>query len=345
MDYLFFDIECANCDGGNGKICSFGYTLIDHDYNILEKKDIVINPRAPFRLRGYGKKLYIQLAYPEEEFKNAPDFTEHYNLISSLLTAENRMIFGYAPENDAGFLRSEFERYSLSPVNFIFYDVQRLYKYASGTENTNLCSLMSACEGLEIDTSFIEHKSCDDAYATMMVLKKLCEKHNKRPEELVNIFTPCQGELKNGEIYADYFKPKTDLKEGEENFIKGINRDKFKQIVRRSNNICSHGSLYGKKIAFSWIYEYHHFNEMCKIVGAIAKKGGRYTYKISNCDIFVKKPEESRGICKKLAEAEKLRETSKSLRPAIMSFNSFLSLIDVTKDELSEITLNKQAVN
>ena len=54
MQYLFFDIECANCDGGNGKICSFGYVLTDENFNEIEKEDIIIDPKAPFHLRGWG---------------------------------------------------------------------------------------------------------------------------------------------------------------------------------------------------------------------------------------------------------------------------------------------------
>ena len=46
--YLFFDIESANCYGGEGHICSFGYVICDSDFNVLEMDDIVMNPEAPF---------------------------------------------------------------------------------------------------------------------------------------------------------------------------------------------------------------------------------------------------------------------------------------------------------
>ena len=48
MEYLFFDIEC--CDGNH--ICSFGYVIINSDFEILEKRDLVINPEKVFKLRG-----------------------------------------------------------------------------------------------------------------------------------------------------------------------------------------------------------------------------------------------------------------------------------------------------
>jgi hypothetical protein len=48
MKYLFFDCECANCYDHEGKICSFGYVITDESFRLLEEKDIIINPNAPF---------------------------------------------------------------------------------------------------------------------------------------------------------------------------------------------------------------------------------------------------------------------------------------------------------
>ena len=47
MKYLFFDIEC--CDGNH--MCSFGYVIINSDFEILEKRDLVINPEKVFKPR------------------------------------------------------------------------------------------------------------------------------------------------------------------------------------------------------------------------------------------------------------------------------------------------------
>ncbi len=340
MEYLFFDIECANCDGGNGKICSFGYVLADGDMNVLKKGDIIINPKAPFRLRGWGNKYYVNLSYTEEEFRKAPDFSFYYGKIKELLTADGRLVFGYAPENDAGFLRSEFERYRLAPIDFEFYDVQRLQKYVFSPDGGNLRSLSGACEDMGIDTSFTEHKSCDDAYASMLVLEKLCDVSGLKPEGLIKKYTPCRGELKNGTITADYFRKKPPLKESERNMLKGPNRDKFRDIVRKSNNTKAHGMLYGKKICFSREYEYRHFSEMCFLVTELGKIGGRYTDKVKRCDIFVKSPEICKGGCQRLKEAEALRESRKNAIPSIMSFDTFLSLLDTDSTALGSVSEN-----
>ncbi len=330
MDYLFFDIECANCDGGNGKICSFGYILADKDLNTVEKKDIIINPRAPFRLHGRGNKAYITLAYPEETFREAPDFAHFYELIAEMLTAPDRMIFGYAPENDAGFLRSEFERYRKGQVDFTFYDVQRMYKNAVGTENGQLCSLAAACENLEIDTDFEEHKSCDDAYATMLVLKKLCEIKAQTPSELVDKNAPCMGRLENGDIKADYFKPKAELKPSERNMMKGVNRDAFRYLRRRLSGVRKEGCLGGRRVCFSWLYEYYHFREMLILIKAVSDNGGKYVHKTADTDIFVKKPSSQKGSCKRLAEITSDGERHRK----IVEFSEFLDMIGLDEQML-----------
>ena len=39
MKYVFFDIECANCYQGKGKICSFGYVITNENFDVEEKYD------------------------------------------------------------------------------------------------------------------------------------------------------------------------------------------------------------------------------------------------------------------------------------------------------------------
>lgn len=336
MDYLFFDIECANCDGGNGKICSFGYVLTDEKFNIKEYTDLLMNPKARFKLRGWGNKSYITLAYPEEDFLESPDFTYYYEKIKDLLTAEDTLIFGYAPENDAGFLRSEFERYCLPRVDFTFYDVQRLFKAECGEEGGNLCSLSAACEALGAEAEFTSHKSCDDAFATMKVFEAICKVKETTPAEIVRKNENIRGELKNGEVSAMYFKPKTELKPGEENYIKGINKDDFRYLLRRLSGRQNKGVLNRKRICISWLYEYKHFKEMLWIVKSISDNGGRYTHKVAECEIFVKKPISVKGICKREVEAFRLKEVSNGKRPVIMEFGEFLKYLDTDERSLAE---------
>ena len=97
MNYLFFDIEGANSYGGVSKICSFGYVLTNEEFEVLEQKDILVNPRSKFNL---GPN--IKLAYEKDEFKAAGDFTKHYEEIRAVLLQPDVQIFGFAVDQSAG---------------------------------------------------------------------------------------------------------------------------------------------------------------------------------------------------------------------------------------------------
>ena len=127
MEYIFFDIECANCFGGRGKICSFGYVITDEDFNILKKSDILINPHSKFHLHGHGNHPGIVLGYDENEFLASPDFKLYYPTIRDLLTRENSLIFGFSVMSDAGFLKSECSRFHKPLFDYEFIDIQRIF--------------------------------------------------------------------------------------------------------------------------------------------------------------------------------------------------------------------------
>ena len=83
MKYLFFDIECA--DGGKATICSFGYVIADMDFNILDHDDIIMNPEGRFYLTGRAGRPDVNLAYPMEYFKKAPNFKAFHSRIKELV--------------------------------------------------------------------------------------------------------------------------------------------------------------------------------------------------------------------------------------------------------------------
>ena len=117
MNYLFFDIECANCFQGKGKICSFGYVICDEEFKILEQKDILINPKSKFRLGKPGTDMGIKLAYDETEFLKHGDFSQTYDEIKSLFMNGNYIAFGHAVGNDLQFILSDCERYNKEERN------------------------------------------------------------------------------------------------------------------------------------------------------------------------------------------------------------------------------------
>lgn len=205
MKYLFFDIECANCDLGKGKICSFGYVLTDESFKIIEEDDILINPDAPFHLTGRKDKRDIKLGYSVEEFRASPKFPEFYDRIFGLITDSNTMAIGYAVINDVNFLLSECERYSMQIPDFVYYDVQLMY---SDYKNiTGIVGLERA--GAEFGTVTQEtHVSRDDAKDTMIIAKGICDRLNVTLEDGMKLSYRAKSKLTNGEKSSLAKKPK-----------------------------------------------------------------------------------------------------------------------------------------
>ena len=55
MKYLFFDIECSNCFNGVGKMCEFGYVLVDENLQVITADDIPMSPG-----KGRGNRFYLR---------------------------------------------------------------------------------------------------------------------------------------------------------------------------------------------------------------------------------------------------------------------------------------------
>ena len=85
MKYVFFDIECACVFKNTAKICAFGYVVTDEKFNVLEKEDILIDPRGKFHLTDRKGGEGLVLPYEYEDFKKHPAFPAEYARIKALL--------------------------------------------------------------------------------------------------------------------------------------------------------------------------------------------------------------------------------------------------------------------
>lgn len=272
MRYLFFDIECANCFNGNGKICSFGYVLTDTSFNVLEKRDILINPRSKFHLRG--SKDGIELAYPEEVFRAQPDFKHFYSEIKKLLTEKDQIVFGHSVSNDVGFIRSECVRYNLPPINYEFYDGQILFQKITNRQRNISLESINEYFGYNTDESVL-HKSDDDAYVTMLSIKAMAERMGKSIVELIKLCPACYGKIENGVLSHKVLSKKE--------IQRKIQQDIEDTVSEKSN---TEGKYYGKK--FSFAIEIEGCIEVFKLyIKALYENGGTYTIRTSECNCFV----------------------------------------------------------
>lgn len=300
MKYVFFDIECANCFQGHGKICSFGYVITDEKFKILEKKDILINPHSKFHFFGRKNRPGIVLGYDEKTFNSSPDFNRHYKKIRELLTHPNRLVFGFSVMSDAGYIKSECERYHKEHFDYSFIDIQRIYTDYKGLDNTP--SLIKCAHEYGVSESQEVHKSDDDSYFTMRVLKGMCEETGLTPAELIAKYPHSKCWCKNGEIGSEFLLYKEALKAQKltkmEVLTGSLRSNWMHASLEKANEFAAYAKrviveqeasspLLGKRVCISSLYEEYHFNEMMNIVSLLAKCGAKYTRHAYSCDVFV----------------------------------------------------------
>ncbi|MBQ8288001.1 MAG: hypothetical protein IJX76_04420 [Clostridia bacterium] len=352
MNYCFFDIECANCYGGKGKICSFGYVLTDEQFNVLEKKDIVINPRSSFNL---GPDL--KLAYTKAEFRQAAPFPDYYDEIGALLEYPEYIILGYSIENDCNFLRSDCKRYNLPCFDFPFYDVQCMVMQMFDLQN--MPSLQKALEFFGMHEDQEIHKSDDDAYMTMLAMKGACRHLGITASELLVRYPIAQGTLKDYEIHSNYKEERERqraLREAErQKAISEANRNRirynspnfyaFQRHLRRLGSQIGEGVLDGERVSLSSGYEKNNYRQMLKITELIAAAGGRYVQKASQCSLFVACEEiDGAGNLmpdKRRSFVENAIEEGSEAR--IILLPDLLAMLGITEDELNELPFPEEA--
>lgn len=201
MNYVFFDVECANCLNGEGKICSFGYVKTDENFQVLRKRDILINPNAPFLLGNVRSGEGIKLAYPLFRFQRSYTFPHYYEEIKKLLSAPDTLSFGFAVHQDVSYISYTCRRYNLPRINFSFFDIQKMEKELNHRKD---CSGLDSLVKEYGVTSYTYHRSDDDALMTMEVFKALLEQNNMSVEEALKKYSDALSDTEK--LLADIVK-------------------------------------------------------------------------------------------------------------------------------------------
>lgn len=290
MNLLFFDIECASVYKTTAKICAFGYVLCDEQFNILEKEDILINPKGKFHLTDAGGNRGITLPYEYNKFKEYPPFTQVYPRIRELLENRNNLIFGHATHNDVKYLELETNRFHLPPFTFSFSDSQLMYMTAVG-DFTRQFGLEYITANLGVD--FTPHRAADDAYATMRVVQALCARYSCGVEELESQLGMTKGRIKNHRIIQPSSAAYSQYKERAEREKKERAERRVKFYIHLSR--CKKrrgGRLAGKVFNFSRPLE-DDTEQSMPLVDEIYANGGTYTQRQSACNVYVREEGDS----------------------------------------------------
>ncbi|MBQ8339416.1 MAG: 3'-5' exonuclease [Clostridia bacterium] len=306
MKYLFFDIECANCYNNCAKIFSLGYVITDENFNILhDKEDVLINPKDRFDWY-VAKKM---MAYPRSIFADLPPFPDFYDRFREMFEDEETIVIGYAVTNDVHFLQDDCKRYDLTPFTYRFYDVQQIYarQPENNTAKNLEDSLLSWC-GIEAENL---HRSDEDAYNTMLILKAIAAYHGKNLPELLEMYPDCGGETHD--FVIDYAWKKPEEAKAKKRRHRGGKKKKgeaeaaTEEAAVNEANLMERGSrnaelfvkyldavrpkktrkpplLSGHTVTVSLGYQRYHFNEMLYLVQMITNAGGRYTLSSRDAD-------------------------------------------------------------
>ena len=193
--YVFFDIECF--DGAHG-ICEFGYVVINEAFKIIEKDNLLMDPECKMNLTGRPDQDDLHLTYSEKEYREHPKFTAYYGLIKKLLTEKDRTIIGYSLASDVNFLSKDCHVHGLEFFDFAGYDVQLIVpKVYSLPKRVISLDVATNTYVKEEDRVLLkDHRACDDAHATMLLLKIMCGSTGKSIEELFLAYPECRLDTK-----------------------------------------------------------------------------------------------------------------------------------------------------
>lgn len=337
MEYLFFDIECANNFGGCGKICEFGYVVTDENFEIKEKDIILVNPKAQFDWYVLKKML----AYRRRDYEKAPSYPKVYPRIRALFDRPDVLVVGHTVDADAKYLNDESARYGLPFIDYKFYDAMRMYSdYANLDRNV---ALESIGETLGSAVPAHAHRSLDDAEATAMIVKEMCARLGVGLSELIARCDDCSGETVCGEITTvvrEQARLRRLEKAREKNMLRG---DKYRQFVRFTYRVKPSCEvvpcvLTGKTLCLSNNYQNYHCRESFGLVRVLRDRGCRYTVKAEECDCFVPYtmvgPDGTERKCKKLSIVMDARARGKDIE--IIEFPKLLEMLGVTEEELAE---------
>lgn len=286
MHYVFFDIECACVFKNVAKICAFGYVISDENFNVLEKEDILINPKGKFHLTDRKGGQGLVLPYEYGDFKQYPVFPEVYGRIKKILEGRDKIVLGHATRNDVNYLLLETMRYKLPSFRFAYHDTQFFYMNYSGAFSRQI-GLQTMAE--ELGVEFTPHRAADDAYATMRVCEALCKKEQTNVKGICEKYAVTAGKIENYQFTTPDSAPyRRYIREREaEREARADAHDKFFRFVNKNMRKRRRGgSLEGKTFCFAREIE-ENFDLSTKLLTAIFAAGGTYTSHPGECNVYI----------------------------------------------------------
>lgn len=281
MRYIAFDIESTDGLFYEGNLCEFGYCLTDEHFNIIEKDDILIRPVIKAVRPNYG----VKLAYSLSQYNNAPLFKERYAKIYSLLTQADTLVIGHAIHNDILCINAACMINSLPCPDFNFIDSQLIYGVYMKDKQTSSLAKIAA----QLNIEFIEHRADEDAYTSLMTIKKICEQLGKDIKDIINDFSVIIGKNEQGNVTncsTPYFVSNAPSI-GSNNSKRRLISHFIKNVQVQACDADEEKYFNNKRVAMSNKAEYRDINLTRRMLQKLYNIGGKYTPTAAKADIFV----------------------------------------------------------
>ena len=172
MEYLVLDTESCTGRADDCSLCSIGYTICDENFNLIKQEDILVNPMPKKFLIGSKKSIIktgVTFAYEVDEFRKAPRFNLIYEKIKELFSG--RIVLGFSLANDIKYINNACDYFKLERICYEFYDIQFIYQLLHPEEKAVGLKTLNQKYGIE----YIEHRSDEDAFGSVILLKKFLE--------------------------------------------------------------------------------------------------------------------------------------------------------------------------
>ena len=303
MKLVFFDIECAGVHKTFAKICVFGYVVCDENFNILEKEDILINPKGRFELTDRRGEKGLKLPYEYEEFKKHPPFKQVYGRIKELLEDKDALVFGHAVLNDVKYLNLETKRFKLPSFNFSFADSQLIYMTFKN-DFSHQAGLEHIAQDLGVE--FTPHRAVDDAYATMRIIEAICKAKNCSVSKLLKELKFSLGKIENYSIK----NPQSSRQRAYKSEQKSAKEARSRARIQFHNTVYSKRPKKGAKLSNERVIFARCIEDDLEISIPLAHKlyelGARYVQKVDDCTICVHTEQNEARTQKAIALGKKI---------------------------------------
>lgn len=278
MKYLFFDIEGANSYNYVSKMCTFGYVIVNENFELKSKIDVIMNPESPFDSHIINEHMN---AYPIEKYVSRPPFSYFYKSIKNILEAEEQINIGWSTANDVRYIYDACQRYHLEQINYKYFDLQKVYIKIFNLETAT--KLENACQDCGVEHGTI-HKSDEDAYLTMQLCQKLCEKENLTIDEFVEKYADCFSTV---EEYAKNAYTEEEIQER----IQRRNTINFIKKCKAKKKIFDPFIIKDGTYGFTIDVIDEEKEELKQYIQHICDAGGKCSVSIQECDVLICSPE------------------------------------------------------